>query len=104
MPRTIVARDGDTLCGIAIREGFLDCKLLRDEEGNKPYLDRRLRAGDKVVLPDPREKTVDKPATKSHRFKRKRLPEPSIRFVHGSKDKAFEADGALTRVSISNFV
>jgi len=103
MPRTVTATDVDTLCGIAIRSGFLNCDLLRAEDANKDFLTRRLKAGDKVTVPDLRDNPKDSPATKNHKFKIKRRPEPQIRFVHGTPDKPFDQDPTLTVLNISNY-
>ena len=104
MAKTVVAKSTDTLCGIAIREGFLNCNPLRAQEANKAYRTRELLAGDKVFVPDLRKKEEGRPTTDTHRFKRKRWPEPSLRFVRGSKTKVAAADATLTFLNISNFV
>jgi len=104
MAKTVVAKSTDTLCGIAIREGFLNCNPLRAQEANKAYRTRELLAGDKVFVPDLRKKEEGRPTTDTHRFKRKRWPEPSLRFVRGSKTRVAAADATLTFLNISNFV
>jgi len=103
MAYTIRAVEGETLCGIAIREGFLNCDLLRAEDANKDFTTRPLRAGDRVTVPDRREKETDAATTKNHKFKRKRFPEPSIRFVHGSQSQPFASDATLALLNISNY-
>ena len=92
MAKTVVAKSTDTLCGIAIREGFLNCNPLRAQEANKAYRTRELLAGDKVFVPDLRKKEEGRPTTDTHRFKRKRWPEPSLRFVRGSKTRVAAAN------------
>lgn len=103
MPTTIVAAEGDTLCSIAIKNGFLNCDLLRADGANAAFLTRPLKAGDRVTVPDPRQKKHDAPTEKTHTFKRKRTPAPRIRFVHGSPDRAPAADDALTFLNISHY-
>jgi hypothetical protein len=102
MARTIVAKKGDTLCGIAIREGFFNCDPLLAEDANEAYRTRALRSGDRVTIPDRRPRDEEKEAEKTHRFRLKRTPEPSIRFVHGSKDED-AGDATLDHVDVSNY-
>ena len=82
MPQVVVATDADCLCGLAIRHGFLNCDPLRAEGANSGLLDRPLRAGDRVTIPDLRPKQESGAVDAKHSFKLKRLPEPKLRFVH----------------------
>ena len=52
MSETVMAEDGDTLCKLAIAAGFPNCEPLRNEAANSDYLNRPLRAGDEVTIPD----------------------------------------------------
>jgi len=103
MPQVVVASDGDCLCGLAIRHGFLNCDPLRAEGANSGLLDRPLRAGDRVTIPDLRPKQESGAVDAKHSFKLKRLPEPKLRFVHGSQSQPFPDDASLTRLEISNY-
>jgi hypothetical protein len=66
----VTAIDGDTLCGIAIAAGFLDCAPLRAEAANQPFLSRPLVAGDKVTVPDLNLKELSKSVDKKHVFRK----------------------------------
>jgi hypothetical protein len=103
MPQIVVAIDGDCLCGLAIRHGFLNCDPLRAEGANSGLLDRPLRAGDRVTVPDVRPKQHAGAVDAKHGFKLKRLPEPKLRFVHGSQNAAFADDASLTKLEVSNY-
>lgn len=103
MPQVVVASDGDCLCGLAIRHGFLNCDPLRAEGANSGLLDRPLRAGDRVTIPDLRPKQEAGAVDAKHSFKLKRLPEPKLRFVHGSQSQPYASDASLTRLEISNY-
>ena len=107
MPTTVIANDGDTLCGLAIDAGFIDCKPIRDEPQNqgKDFLNRpTLKKGDKVVIPDKKLKDEHKAVDAKHIFGKKNAPGVSIRFVHGSPDKEYSAeDFTLTALNISNY-
>lgn len=103
MPRVVVARDGECLCGLAIRHGFLDCDPLRAEGDNAGLLKRPLRAGDRVTIPDPRPKQHAVAVDARHGFKRRRRPEPSVRFVHGSPSDPYPSDPSLAKLEISNY-
>jgi hypothetical protein len=57
-----------------------------------------------VTIPDPRPKEYEAATDARHRFRvKRRLPEPSIRFVHGSPSDSFAQDPSLTKLEISNF-
>ena len=104
MPKVVTARDGDTLCGIAIDAGFLDCARLRAEPANSGLLAAPLKNGDQVTVPDLAEKDSSKATENRHRFLKKNAPPVSIRFVHGSPDKKYLEDTTLTILNVSNFV
>jgi hypothetical protein len=103
MPQVVVASDGDCLCGLAIRHGFLNCDPLRADAANSTVLDRPLRAGDRVTIPDLRPKEHAGAVDAKHGFKLKRRPEPKLRFVHGSQSQPYASDAALAELQISNF-
>jgi len=104
MAKIVTARDGDTLCGIAIDGGFLDCDLLRAEAANAPLLNRALQAGDQVTVPDRKTKQTPKATDARHRFIKRNSPPVSIRYVHGSPDKKYLHDDTLAHLNVSNFV
>jgi hypothetical protein len=104
MPKVVTARDGDTLCGLAIDAGFLDCGPLRTEAANSTLLAVPLKAGDQVTIPDLAPKDASKTTAARHRFIKKNAPPVSIRFVHGSPDKKYMEDFTLTVLNVSNFI
>ena len=104
MAGVVTALKGDTLCGIAIANGFLDCGPLRAQAANSALLSRPLKAGDKVTVPPPTPKEIDKPTDAKFVFKKKNAPPVSVRFVHGSPDKKYLDDATLTVLNVSNFV
>jgi len=99
----VTAKDGDTLCSIATSNGFPDCQKLRSEADNKDFLDRPLKAGDSVTVPEKKEKEEKKGTGSVHKFKRKGVPLPTIRIVHGSPDMPYQSDQTLDHLDISNF-
>ncbi len=104
MPKIVVANASDTLCGLAIDGGFLDCGPLRAEPANAGLLARPLANGDLVTIPDREGKTASKATEKRHKFVKKSAPPVSIRFVHGSPDKKYLEDITLSVLNVSNFV
>jgi hypothetical protein len=104
-PRTVKAREGDTLCVIAIRDGgFLDCGPLRADPANAAHLVSTLAKGTRVTVPPFEKKEEAGKATKSkHAFKKKTSPLPGLRFVHGSKDLPYAKDATLQVLQVSNF-
>ncbi|MFK7913450.1 MAG: hypothetical protein AB8B93_06010 [Pseudomonadales bacterium] len=103
MPKQITAAQGDTLCGIAVANGFKNCDPLRADAANKAYLQRPLNAGDLITVPDITHKVQPKGAGAKHAFKRLGVPMPSIRIVHGSPDLPYQSDAAQSALNISNF-
>ena len=106
MPTVVAANDGDTLCGLAIDAGFVDCQPLRNEPQNagKDFLNRpTLKKGDIVVIPDKKIKHTDKSTNKKHVFVKKTAPGVSIRFVHGSRNRPYLDDLTLAALEISNY-
>ena len=98
----VIAQDGDSLCGIAIAAGFLNCAALRAEPANSALLNRPLKAGDIVTVPDLRKKGTSKPTDGKHIFKKKSSPPVSVRFVHGSRLKPYLMDDTLVVLNVSN--
>ena len=78
MPKTVLARTGDTLCGLAIDAGFLDCGPLRAEAANSGLLARALSDGDLVTIPDLALKTTSKATDQRHKFVKKNSPPISL--------------------------
>ena len=103
MPPPVTAKDGDTLCGIAMDNGFLNCDPLRAEPANAAFLNRPLQAGDVVTVPDITVKKSNHATSQIHKFLKKNAPPVSIRLVHGSPDKHYLDDDELKVLNISNY-
>lgn len=104
MPTKVTARDGDCLCGIAVDAGFLHCEPLRALGENAAFLNRDLRAGDEVTVPDKEVEDHSKAIDTKHSFTLKSSPPFHIRFVHGSPDLPYRDDSETTTLHVSNFV
>jgi hypothetical protein len=102
LSKTVQAHNGDTLCNLAINEGFFNCQALRDEGANSALLNRPLRDGDSVTIPDLRSRIVNVSTDKVHKFVRKNAPAVSLRFVHGSRAKHYLDDATLPLLNVSN--
>jgi len=87
MPRKVTAKAGDSLCNIAFKNGFGDCKPLREEAANAFIVNRaddpgQVLPGEIVTVPDFIEHSESKGTEKKHKFvKRDNLA--ILRFVHG---------------------
>jgi hypothetical protein len=105
MPTIVEAKVGDTLCGLAIAAGFIDCAPLRSDPANagKEFLNRDLKPGDFITIPDVKLNVLAKAAEALHLFKKKNAPPMLIRFTHGSKDKPYREDKTETGLNISNW-
>ena len=103
MPTKVIASNGDTLCTLAMTAGFLNCQPLRDEAANSALLNRQLKDGDVVTIPDIDSGQQSKGTDTKHTFQALNSPPVSIRFVHGSPDKAVEDDDTLPNLNISNY-
>lgn len=104
MPRKIKARDGDTLCGIALRAGFPECGPLRKLKENDAFKKRPLAKGDVVTVPDKKKKKAKAPTGKSTKLVAQGGVEPRIRFVHGSKRLPYKQDPTVEWLDVSNYV
>lgn len=104
MPLKVTAKQGDTLCGIAIDNGFLNCLPLRAEPSNGAFLNGPLKAGDTITVPDRVLHEESGSTDTTHKFKLKSAPKASIRFVHGSPDRKYLDDTTTTVLNISNHV
>src|SRR5258705_10551490 len=104
MATVVTARDGDTLCGLAIDAGFVDCGPLRAEAANSALLNRQLKTGDQVTIPDIAYKDVSKATGMRHRFIKKNSPPVSIRYVHCSSDNKYFDDLTITVLNEIHFV
>ena len=107
MPQQVTAGDGDTLCGLAIANGFLDCGPIRNLSDNagKPFLNRPLQAGDVVAVPDlDTSKKESKADKQQHQFVKKGADPVTIRFVHGSPDKHYADDDTLDKLIVSKYI
>jgi hypothetical protein len=104
MPTKVTARDGDCLCGIAVDAGFLNCDPLRALSENAAFLNRDLKAGDEVTVPDKVVEDHGKAVDTKHSFTLKSSPPFNIRFVHGSPNLPYRDDSETTTLHVSNFV
>ena len=105
MPKKVTAKDGDTLCGLAVDAGFIDCTQLRKHADNKGFCNRPLKAGDVVTIPDLKATPLQKASNSRYKFLKKSAPPVSIRFVRGAADeKQYMHDNALTELQVSNYV
>jgi hypothetical protein len=102
MAAKVTAQDGDTLCTIAINNGFDNCLKLRDIDANSAFKSGVLKAGDVVTVPDLNPSENDRPTDNQHKFQIKNR-QVGIRFVHGSASLPFDQDLTLTELNISNF-
>lgn len=103
--KVLRARPNDTLCGMAVDNGFRDCRKVRDENAGAEFVTTRpLRPGDSVNIPEVTPKMETGQTEMRHRFRRPGRPVASIRFVHGSKDQPFERDATLRELNVSNYV
>jgi hypothetical protein len=66
--RVIRARDGDTLCSIAVDNGFKNCTKLRAD--NADFNTRAVQPGDSVKVPEPTLKQEPGATDQHHKFKR----------------------------------
>ena len=103
MGRWVTAQSGETLCGIAIMGGFVNCTSLRDHAANALLRNRQLQVGDEVYIPDLAERQDSAPTERTHVFVRVGVPATSIRFVHGAAATAIPDDATLTFLNISNY-
>ena len=105
MPTPVPAVPGDTLCNIAMRFGFLDCAPIRNDPANAgaDFLNRDLRLGDIIVVPDRAIGVEGAPTEAETIFRLLAAPAIRIRFVHGSPDRSFLDDDTLTFLNVSNF-
>jgi hypothetical protein len=104
MPTLVAARDTDCLCGIASDFGFADCQPLRDLPENAAFLNRELRPGDQVTVPDRNVEDHSRAVDTKHTFKLRTSPPVNIRFVHGSPNLPYRDDSETTTLHVSNFV
>lgn len=105
MPKKVTAKDGDTLCGLAIDAGFVDCTQVRKHADNKGFCSRPLKAGDVVTIPELKATLLQKASNSLYKFFKKSAPPVSIRFVRGKADeKHYMHDFDETELQISNYV
>ncbi|MBI5865761.1 MAG: hypothetical protein HZB38_14880 [Planctomycetes bacterium] len=102
-PTTVIARLNDTLCGIAVENGFADCTPLRGVAANAPLLNRALQPGDVVTLPAKTEGLEAGQTEATHTFQRPNDPIAAIRFVHGTPNQPYEKDPTLIELNVSNY-
>ncbi len=104
MPQEVTAKNGDSLCNLAVAAGFFDCQALRDEPKNSAFLTRPLQDGDVVTIPDPRPRVESGGTDRVHAFVLRTAPPVSVRFVHGSKAQHYLDDATLDFLNVSTYV
>jgi hypothetical protein len=102
MPKTVKSKQGDSLCSIAIANGFKNCDALRAEAANSKLLKTPLPVGSLVTVPDLTKKEETISAGQSVKIRRYGT-KTKIRFVHGSPDLPYKQDVTLNKLNISNF-
>ena len=104
MPKQYTAKQGDSLCIIAIRKGgFLDCNSLRNAPENSAFENKQINKGETVTIPDKEEKQETEKDKKKHKHKKKNSPIPSIRFVHGSEHTAYPNEISVDVLQVSSY-
>jgi len=102
-PLKVKAESGDSLCMLAIEAGFEHCQRLRDANAGKDFVtSRHLEPGDIVIVPDRDIKDESKSTDTTSIFVKLTSPPFSIRFVHGSRTKAYADDDTLLVLNVSN--
>ncbi len=66
--KVIPAKDGDSLCGLAVANGFKNCTKLR--AANSQLAGRGVRPGDKINIPELTPKQLAGQVDTLHRFRR----------------------------------
>ena len=102
MPKTVKSKQGDSLCSIAIANGFKNCDALRADAANSKLLKTPLPVGSVVTIPDLSKKEETVSADQKVSFRRYGT-KTKIRFVHGSPNLPYKQDVTLTKLNISNF-
>ncbi len=104
MNRTTTAQAGDTLCTIAIRNGFKDCRPLRKLPENKGLIGRDLAEGDEVTLPQTEKGEDQGQNERRHKYQRPGVPPPQIRFIRDFQQQTADAAREPRNLEVSNFV
>ncbi len=102
--KTVIAKDGDTLCGIAVANGFRNCKKLRD--ANPAIANRQVKPGDEVKVPPVTPNTDSGETEKTHEFVRVGEPPKRLWFIKDNNQpdpKSAVAD-EQEKLKVSNFV
>ena len=105
---TYTAAAGETLCEIAIRNGFLDCRVLRDANPKLKDVES-LTAGTSVTVPEKKKNLFTKAVEALHVFKRPNFPPPRVEFIKEqgngySSPAAPQDDAKLDRLAVTNYV
>lgn len=107
MPIRHEVRPGDSVISLSERYGHFAVTIWDDPANSALKAERdnmnALLPGDVVVIPDKRPKTVDKPATQRHRFRRKGIPAQlrlqvfDIETPRASQDYTLVVDGTIIK-------
>jgi hypothetical protein len=102
--KEVTAHDDDTLCTIAVENGFRDCKKVRAV--NEKYQTRPVRAGEKVKIPEVTKKQESGATEQTHEFERPGLPKRRIWIIQDyNRSTPKEATGdAQPQLAVSNYV
>lgn len=102
MGKWVTAKSGESMCGIASVNGFLDCKMLREHENNAAIKDKQVKSGDRVFIPDLTLDQKDAATEQRHSFVKKGGL-AKIRFVRGGEDAKITTERSISKLQISNF-
>lgn len=102
MSTWVTAKDGETLCELGVKNGFLDCQSLRDDPKNAAIKEKQLNEGDSVFIPDIKLGEESAATEKRHTYVKKGKM-ARIRFVRGGEDDKIKTERSIRRLQISNF-
>ncbi|MBX3394920.1 MAG: hypothetical protein KF841_06095 [Phycisphaerae bacterium] len=101
--RSIRAKDGDTLCSIAVDNGFKNCTKFRAH--NTHLASRQVKAGDQVNIPELTEKQEPGQTEMRHRFQRLGRKKRIFIIQDNNRAKPEQALSDIQReLAVSNYV
>jgi hypothetical protein len=102
--REVTAREGDTLCTIAVAHGFRDCEKVR--AANPEYQDRPVEPGETVRVPEVTRKQESGNTELRHEFERPGLPRRRIWIIqdHNRPTPREAVSDEQRELAVSNFV
>jgi hypothetical protein len=84
------ALGGETLCEVAINNGFPDCQKLRDANPKLKDVES-LVAGTEVTIPDKKQNIFSKALDAIYKYKRRNFPPPTVEFIKEGLGKGYAA-------------